>query len=380
MPTVTASNNSYQTAIIGAGCAGLTLGYHLIGSKSEPIILIDKQTNRKDHLWSYWDNGRDSLSLPRPFIKKKWANWAIRTKSKEIIRTGNSFQYVCLSSAGFESYLKRTIENANGTVLKEAVIGTNVQNGTQSLSLSNGTNLKINNVYDSRPPLVSDGAMYQHFVGLNIHARDPIFDDSTAILMDFRVCQSPGIHFMYILPFSKNSALIESTVYSTKLLANSWYKQQIFNYIRQNFPKTNLDIISEEAGALPLNNKYPEVPFGIPIGLNANAMRASTGYAFSQIMTQIFGLALKIKSSPNKETVQNGSSFIEDCMDKIFLDVLSKSSERAPEIFSAVLESLTGDEFAEFMSGYCSALTKAKIITSLPKSLFTIAAIRRTFS
>ena len=380
MSMVTTSNNSYQTAIIGAGCAGLTLAYHLKGSKSEPIVLIDKQTNRNDHLWSYWDNGRDSLNLPRPFIKKKWAKWAIRTQNREVIRTGNSFQYVCLSSAVFESHLQRAIQNSNGTILREAVTGTNIKKETKSLSLSNGSELAIKNVYDSRPPLVSDGAMYQHFVGLSIQANDPIFDDSTAILMDFRVPQSSGIHFIYVLPFSKNSALIESTVYSKKLLPHSWYKQQIYNYVQKHFPKTNWEIIGEEAGALPLNNKYPEVSFGIPIGLNANAMRASTGYAFSQIMDQISELVLKIESSPNKITVKRGSSFIEDFMDEIFLDVLSKSPQRAPEIFTAVLESLTGDEFAEFMSGYCSALTKAKIITSLPKSLFAIAAIRRNFS
>ena len=379
MPTVTASNNCYQTAIIGAGCAGLTLGYHLIGSKSEPIVLIDKQTSRNDHLWSYWDNGRDSLILPRPFIKKKWANWSIRTQNKEVIRTGNSSQYVCLSSAVFESHLQKAIKNSNGTILRETVTGTNIINGTQLLSLSNGSELNINNVYDSRPPLVSDGAMYQHFVGLNIQADDPIFDDSTAILMDFRVPQSSGIHFIYVLPFSKKSALIESTVYSTKLLPHSWYKQQISNYVHKNFPKTNWEVISQETGALPLTNKCPQISFGVPIGLNANAMRASTGYAFSQIMAQISELVLKIESS-NKITVKKGSSFIEDFMDKIFLDVLSKSPHRAPEIFSKVLESLTGDEFAEFMSGYCPASIKAKIIAALPKSLFSIAAIRRTFS
>ena len=377
---VTASNNSYKTAIIGAGCAGLTLGYHLIGSKSEPIVLIDQQTNRKDHLWSYWDNGRDSLLLPRPFIKKKWANWAIRTQDREVIRSGNHFQYVCLSSAVFESHLQRAIQNSNGTIIREAVTGTNIKKGTKSLSLSNGSELAINDVYDSRPPLVSDGAMYQHFVGLNIQADDPIFDDSTAILMDFRVPQSSGIHFIYVLPFSKKSALIESTVYSTKLLPHSWYKQQISNYIQNNFPKTNWEIISQETGALPLTNKCPQISFGVPIGLSANAMRASTGYAFSQIMGQISELILKIESSQNKITVKKGSSFIEDFMDEIFLDVLSKSPQRAPEIFSKVLESLTGDEFAEFMSGYCPASTKAKIIAALPKSLFSIAAIRRIFS
>ena len=380
MSTVIPGTNSYQTAIIGAGCAGLTLGYHLIGSKSDPIVLIDGQANRKDHLWSYWDNNHDSLLLPRPFIKKQWAKWAIRTQNKEVIRTGTRFKYVCLSSAHFESHLLKEIENANGTVLRENVTGLNIENGTKSLQLSNGDGLKIKKVYDSRPPLVSKGAMYQHFVGLNIQTHDPIFDDSTAILMDFRVPQSSGIHFVYVLPFSKYSALIESTVYSTEILPKSWYKRQICNYIEQNFPKTTFEIIGEETGALPLNNKYPQIPFGIPIGLSANAMRGSTGYAFSQIMVQLSELAVNIDSSINKIAARSGSTFTEDLMDKIFLDVLSRSPKKAPDIFLTVLESLTGDEFAEFMAGHCPVSTKAKIIASLPKALFVIAAIRGTFS
>ena len=67
MSTVIPGTNSYQTAIIGAGCAGLTLGYHLIGSKSEPIVLIDGQANRKDHLWSYWDNNDSTYVRPNIF-------------------------------------------------------------------------------------------------------------------------------------------------------------------------------------------------------------------------------------------------------------------------------------------------------------------------
>ena len=77
---------------------------------------------------------------------------------------------------------------------------------------------------------------------------------------------------------------------------------------------------------------------------------------------------------------RGGSTFTEDLMDKIFLDVLSRSPKKAPDIFLTVLESLTGDEFAEFMAGYCPVSTKAKIIASLPKALFVIAAIRGTFS
>ena len=34
--------------------------------------------------------------------------------------------------------------------------------------------------------------------------RQPVFDKSTVTLMDFDVPQEKGLHFMYVLPFSKN--------------------------------------------------------------------------------------------------------------------------------------------------------------------------------
>ena len=38
--------------------------------------------------------------------------------------------------------------------------------------------------------------MLQHFLGQEIEVERPVFDDSTAILMDFRVDQTHGMHFI----------------------------------------------------------------------------------------------------------------------------------------------------------------------------------------
>ncbi|MGB1864008.1 MAG: lycopene cyclase family protein, partial [Candidatus Puniceispirillum sp.] len=51
-------------------------------------------------------------------------------------------------------------------------------------------------IFDSRPPKVADGVMLQHFVGFEVRAAAGSFDDSTAILMDFRCDQSRGMHFI----------------------------------------------------------------------------------------------------------------------------------------------------------------------------------------
>ena len=248
------------------------------------------------------------------------------------------------------------------------------------LKLSTGVELETETVFDSRPQLTSKGTLYQHFVGWTIQSSTPIFDDSTAILMDFRVSQEPGIHFIYLLPFSETSALIESTVYSTQLLPTLWYEKQIRGYIEKHFPKSDWKVINTESGAIPLNKKHPQSPYGIPVGLNSGIMRSSTGYAFSQILFQINDLVKSIKRGDyQKLQIKSGATQLETIMDKIFLNVLSQSPEIAPEVFAKVLESLRGDEFAQFMNGHCPISIKAKIINALPKTKFLKASIRSIF-
>jgi 2-polyprenyl-6-methoxyphenol hydroxylase-like FAD-dependent oxidoreductase len=122
----TTNINKYKTAIIGAGCAGLTLAYHLINSKMHPTILLDPRPKRKDHIWSYWDNGHDSLLVPRAFVKKRWKRWAIKTHHRSVFRTGENFQYVALSSSKYESHLVNAIKGAKGKIIRDTVIGATI--------------------------------------------------------------------------------------------------------------------------------------------------------------------------------------------------------------------------------------------------------------
>ena len=73
-------------------------------------------------------------------------------------------------------------------------------------------------VFDSRPPIAPKNAMLQHFLGQEISVDKPVFDSLKAILMDFRVDQSRGMHFIYLLPFSPTCVLIESTLFIQRLL------------------------------------------------------------------------------------------------------------------------------------------------------------------
>ena len=63
-------------------------------------------------------------------------------------------------------------------------------------------------------------------------------------------------------------------------------------------------------------------------------------------------------------------------MDRILLSVLRHQPYYAPEIFSALANSLTGDEFAKFLSGEADLKMRLKVILTMPVKPFIIALFR----
>ena len=75
--------------------------------------------------------------------------------------------------------------------------------------------------------------------------------------MDFRVDQSRGLHFIYALPFSDHHLLIESTLISVAVQPQSWYRNAIECWLRENNIEV-AEIISEEMGVIPMDILIPD--------------------------------------------------------------------------------------------------------------------------
>ena len=60
--------------------------------------------------------------------------------------------------------------------------------------------------------------------------------------MDFRVDQSKGMHFIYLLPYSSTQALVESTIFSTKLVDEQFYISTIDNYLAEYYEVNEYEI------------------------------------------------------------------------------------------------------------------------------------------
>ncbi|MBL0134230.1 MAG: hypothetical protein IPP79_09555 [Chitinophagaceae bacterium] len=77
-------------------------------------------------------------------------------------------------------------------------------------------------------------------------------------MMDFRIHQTPGASFVYVLPLSADSALIEYTLFTATLLEKKVYNEELKYYIENFLHINDYSIEEEEFGIIPMTNvKFP---------------------------------------------------------------------------------------------------------------------------
>ena len=343
-----------DVTLLGAGCASLSLASRANELEDYDFTVIDPETHlAQDHIWGFWQ--MPWLSAAVLISRKKWYNWKIITTDKAVLHTTEAFPY---SAINRNDWISDCFEKAidNNVKFKREL--------TKECS---------SQVLDSRPPKIPKDNMLQHFVGYEIQAEKDVFDDTTAILMDFRCDQSLGMHFIYFLPFSKRQALVESTLFSPKKAAPEFYDNAIKTYLDKIMSTKSYKILRKEKGIIPLGIFEKRSPLYDGIGGNGGAIRPSSGYAFSFIQKQIDKI-IKSSKKTKKLMVSSPHSKFELCMDRIFIKVLRKYPLIAPDIFIKMAEKLTGDEFAKFLSGEANYKTWLKVIYSMPKTPFIKAS------
>ena len=345
-------------AIIGAGCAGLSLARRLTLNGLTNIRLygpLSKATTN-GHSWGFW--ATKGLEEQAALSEQRWAKWQIITAAQKITQSADTYPYCRLDS---RTWLNQCLETINISVPRDEESLPEAEAGL---------------VFDSRPPTVPDGAMLQHFRGVEIKTNRPCFDPETAILMDFRCDQSRGIHFIYLLPYSSDEALVESTMFSPTPEEDAFYEQAIEGYLDAHYSTGGYEIRHREAGCIPMAFLSPVDPGLLPIGANGGCVRPSSGYAFCFIQRQVDEISQHLATDGggmSRTRLPRPIRRFDLFLDKIFLRVIRRHPERAPDLFARIAARLTGDEFARFMSGLADFTTYAKLITAMPTGLFVRA-------
>ena len=363
----------YDIAIIGAGCAGLSLAYKLIDS-GLTVCVLEKfsRTERIRKTWSYWKN--DS----HPFDKLESNSYnSLEVRHKDTTQLDCSkYNYVSIDSKDFDDFIIPQLdESANiELVFSSDIKKINKVNTHYNVEVDS-KNISVQHIFDSRNESIN-ASLYQVFHGYFIKLNN--YKTVTPKLMDFT--DSKDFHFFYVLPKDDGSILVESTYFSPKIYDKNEMTDAIKAYIKDNI-SDDYEIIRTEYGVIPMTSIEPKVYNEINrIGISAGATRSSTGYTFMNIQRHTDYIANHLKKIPTNNPLRTIRWKILRKMDHVLLKIIYNKPSISKDIMFNLFKNNNSNSVIRFLSDTPSITDILKIIFNMPKLIFINYAIRTIFS
>ena len=359
----------YDLAIIGGGLAGLSLAVRLARPQFRhlSVLLIEpRQSYRRDHTWSCW-SVRDH---PFTGITKSWNSWAVASDQRLVRRSAPGITYGAISAEDLYALSLRIIAQAPWiTRLTAGIEGLEERAGDVAINGA-ACPLAARHVFDSRPPReISRSGLRQIFLGQEIETARDVFDPAAAMLMDFRLPggPTPGVHFMYVLPFSPRRALIEDTWFVRPGVSPPDHRPVIAAYLAARYGPGDHAVTFEEFGDLPMDPDFapPRETRIHPIGAPSGALRPATGYAFLAIQAQCDRIIADLAARATPRTAIRRPLTVQG-MDRLLVASLRRAPGQAPEIFSRLFERCPPDVLVRFLSDRGSRLDDAFVAVNTP--------------
>jgi lycopene beta-cyclase len=282
--------------------------------------------------------------------------------------------YVSLDAKMYKEHLEAQLKQSRCQRIKELVTNVQVNSAHCNIHLESKM-LTAATVVDTRPPRIPKTTLKQQFWGTTIDLSRP-HGISAPVLMDFDVkpIARDGISFMYVLPLSSSQLLVEATTFSTQVQPEKAYRDCVGQWLKDNLSmELRGDDRLSEAGTLPMGPTMPIEPKLINCGLAGGAARASTGYAFVGTERQTDRIVSQFLSGIHPRT-QTPYSARANWMDEVFLQVAKQQPERLVELFMAMAQHLSGDDFAHFLSDTGGWMPCWRTVRVAPKLPFMRAA------
>ena len=395
----------YDLVFLGGGCATLSLLTRLIESnacRDKRFLIIDPSDKKSnDRTWCFWEKGSGYFEK---LVHHEWGELDFKQSGFSDSLDMGGYQYKMVRGIDFYEYCLNVL-HTSGQVdfLQDEITDWHVEKTDshgeitaardQKLIFSGGKTgrgeVKASVIFNSIPPDLGKKQpgvvnLLQHFKGVVVECDQFNFDPNRATLMDFRVSQAAGTTFIYVLPLSKNRALVEYTLFTADLLSADQYNQGIAEYIGEFLGVTNYKIIEEEFGIIPMTTQrfhwYANGAFNI--GTAGGQTKGSSGYTFQFIQKRSAQLAALLQSSSDWSKLTStllkvsGDAERFHFYDRVLLYVLASNFCPGDEVFATLFEKNPAHRVFQFLDNETNLLQELKIISSLPTWPFLKAALK----
>lgn len=371
--------NQDTWVIVGAGAAGLWLALELVDSgalEGKKLVILEQDDNKgNDKTWCFWESKSLSHSILNDAVSHRWNRVSYSARDHNGIKL-QSLAYFHIRSADFYRVAKEKLQKKEHvSFLYESV--------TEYLSLKDGVTVvtdcnrrvKAKMVFTSvfepffKKP---DIDFWQSFVGRRVKFNKDVFDEDCFTLMDFNIPQNGATQFIYVLPFSKNEALIEVTAFGKEIIDERFAVEEI-NKFSGNF-SAGFEFIEKEAGRIPMSqrlaaeyNKHHDARI-VPIGTVSGAIKPTTGYGFMEMKRRAEIIARKLQKGEDAPVFKRSARF--RFYDLLLLNILKNEPARGVEIFTSLFKATSPGHVFKFLDEKTTVLGDIKIFKSLPVPLF----------
>tara|TARA_R110002049_G_scaffold194392_2_gene363280 strand:+ start:7971 stop:10001 length:2031 start_codon:yes stop_codon:yes gene_type:complete len=376
---------NYDFLFIGLGAANSLLILSLYKNKlleGKNIAIIDPSKKlTDDKTFCFWSTKEELHELNiEELVSHSWDHIEIKEITKQNI---NPLKYQHIKGVDLSTKTKEILS------LNEVTFYRSPMNGTPNITLDycelkfKDLLIRSTYVFDSRPPSFSplqknQSHLFQSFLGWKIKTSKAVFDTASMTMMDFKIDQNNSTQFIYILPFEKNSALIELTRFGQEKLTEKEAAAILQNYIQQL--DDNFEITEHELGIIPMSTAMLNVDnYGnnwINMGARANQLKCTTGYAFHAMAEDAIQQMEAIKA--NKLTTRKPNKRRFYFYDRLLLKILSKTPKHGKNIFETLFEKVPAPTVLKFMREKTNFKEEVFLFSKLPKKLFIKAAIKDT--
>lgn len=360
---------------LGASASLLILAMHhkqLFTNKK--VLLIDQTLkNKKDKTFCFWAHHNEPIAVQlKPLISKSW-NEVVLSNAHATNISPQAYYHV----DSIDLYEQvQVLANSYQWHQVTGEVNTVSNEGNFPYVLLNQSKYNAQTIFDSRTPrpllLQKDQThIHQSFVGWMIETENEVINPDLFKFMDFDIAQQNYTQFVYVLPFSKNKALVELTRFGDTLLQEQEAAKILAPYIQSAFGSYKK--IALEIGCIPMSNGAVENTSAagiVNLGARNYHIKPSTGYAFKNMFYHALNVADTMAQNGDASVLNHTHAKVFSTRfafyDSLLLHILKHHPAQGKPIFTQLLNKVPIQKTLKFLDEKTSFFEELSIFYQLP--------------